>query len=475
MKLQRKKYTLAMSIAFFASATITVADVPFSINGPGVDTNDFRMTTFATGLNYPVGMVELSDGSIMVAVSNGSSFFNSGSGSILRFVDSDQDGVADEQMTLHDRVAGGGLTSLRMVDDLIFTTGQGSGKPISIFRAGASPADPLSLVGQITINYSGSWLHPHSALAVRKTPGQADTYDLVFQLGSRTNFDTTTSTLSMTSTIGIEGELAGDAVHMITLTDDGTTVTGTNLQQLATGLRNAAGFDWHPVTGDLFLQDNGIDGVQNANEPTSADELNVIPFDQIGGDVEHFGFAENYTEYRTGNIIGGEGIQPLVTFQPLPSPDGDEGEGPNDIAFAPELFPQSLNNGIFVGMHGRFSSGGRSNEENPLVFVDLNDNSYFHFIKNDEPGVGHLDGLMSTSDSLFIADISPGGGFGGNAADTGVIYQIQSLVPEPTSGVLWLVAVGVIVARRRCTNISENRERIPYYANRLGPNRPRRW
>ena len=66
------------------------AQVGFSLEGPGVDPNDFRMTTFASGLNYPVGMTELSDGSILVAVSNGSSFFGSNSGQILRLADTSE-------------------------------------------------------------------------------------------------------------------------------------------------------------------------------------------------------------------------------------------------------------------------------------------------------------------------------------------------------------------------------------------------
>ena len=99
------------------------ADVPFSIRGPGVNPSDFRMTTFASGLNYPVGMVELSDGSVIVAVSNGGSFFGSDSGSLIRLADTDDDGVADEQNILADDVPGGRLSSLRMIDDLIFATG----------------------------------------------------------------------------------------------------------------------------------------------------------------------------------------------------------------------------------------------------------------------------------------------------------------------------------------------------------------
>ena len=75
-----------------------------------------------------------------------------------------------------------------------------------------------------------------------------------------------------------------------------------------------------------------------------------------------------------------------------------------------------------------FSLAGVDNEENPLVFVDLNDNSYFHFVSNEEPAIGHLDGLLATDDSLFVADISPTGGYGAGTGNTGVIYQIQSIV-----------------------------------------------
>ena len=74
---------------FFCHVYFASAQVDFTLTGPGVDANDFRVTTFATGLNYPVGMSELSDGSILVAVSSGSSFFGSTSGQILRLSDPD--------------------------------------------------------------------------------------------------------------------------------------------------------------------------------------------------------------------------------------------------------------------------------------------------------------------------------------------------------------------------------------------------
>ena len=53
------------------SRTLLTGDPPFSVGGdPIVNPADFRVTTFASGLNYPHGMMTLSDGSLLVAVNN---------------------------------------------------------------------------------------------------------------------------------------------------------------------------------------------------------------------------------------------------------------------------------------------------------------------------------------------------------------------------------------------------------------------
>src|SRR2546421_9247751 len=90
---------LVRSVLLLAAVLSLVADpaaAQFTIGGdPRVNPNDFRITTFATGLNFPNGLVRLSDGSILVATSNPSgSFFNS-SGTLLRFTDTNDDGIAD--------------------------------------------------------------------------------------------------------------------------------------------------------------------------------------------------------------------------------------------------------------------------------------------------------------------------------------------------------------------------------------------
>jgi hypothetical protein len=326
----------------------------------------------------------------------------------------------------------GTQTYVRVAGNLVLVTGQT--QPITILRAGASPSSLLTLVGQIGIAYTSSWYHPNSALTIRNTPGRTNTYDIFFQLGSDSNYGVTTQTLPLTNSNipGATGILHGDSFYMLTIEDHGTSVTATNLIQIGSGLRNAAGCVFHPTTGDLYVQDNGIDGFVDPNEPVSADEVNFIARTNLSGPVKYFGFPTNYTEYRTGRIVGGAGIQPLMVFQPLPDPfTGHESEGVNDMVFAPPGFPDGLNTGLFLGFHGIFNQGGTNNEENPVVYADPASGTYFHFIEGQQTGWGHPDGFLATHDSLFVADLVSTGDTG-QGTGAGVIYQIKSLVtPSP--------------------------------------------
>ncbi len=59
---------------------------------------------------------------------------------------------------------------------------------------------------------------------------------------------------------------------------------GTGMEIVARGIRNTVGFDWHPVTKELWFTDNGRDWAGNAGPE---DELNRIPKNMEGA---NFGF-----------------------------------------------------------------------------------------------------------------------------------------------------------------------------------------
>jgi hypothetical protein len=72
-----------------------------------------------------------------------------------------------------------------------------------------------------------------------------------------------------------------------------------------------------------------------------------------------------------------------------------------------------------------------------LVFWNRATGNYFDFIGNNEPNVGHLDGLLSTSNAIFIADISSNGDlFSSTGTGAGIVYEIQVVPPaHPVHGV----------------------------------------
>ncbi len=403
---------------------------PFTLQGPGVNTNNFRVTTFASGLNYPLGMARLADDSLLVTVSQTVNFYAAAS-RLLRLTDTNHDGVADDAGTVLYSGLPASSTAVQIARTLVLVAS--NGRPITVLRAGTTPATPLTLVGQLLFTYPSSWGHRHSGLAVRPVPGWTNRFEVIFQIGSDVNFAVSTRTVTLTNSNlpGASGVLAGDSIYQLTLVDDGTNVTATNLMLIASGVRNPAGFAFHPTTGDLYFEDNGIDGLVNAGEPLSADELNFIARTNLGGAVEFFGFPSNYVVYRTNTVVGGAGVPPLIAFQPIPNPfTGAESEGPNAVVFAPPGFPEGLNTGVFIGFHGQLDSGGTSNEENPLVYADPATGAYFHFIRGQQVGIGHLDGLLATRDSLFVADLVTSGNPSAGAG-AGVIYQIKSLVNPP--------------------------------------------
>lgn len=449
-----RRVVFGSAVCLVLAPSVSGSTPPFTLGGdPRVDPANFRVTTFAEGLAMPVGMTELSDGSILYGASidhGGGTPFYGGSRStfqLRRLVDSDGDGVADNGtgdllFSGTDGDGWGGVNAivqageLVIVDSLNFESEVGY---LHVLRKGANPGDALTHVGQLTLNYPTDPLHMNHGLAVRQTDERA--YEVFFNIGA--HGDRVNSSPGGISASGLtSGTLDADSIYSVALDDLASTGAPSlsNLTRIASGLRNVAGMAFHPDTGDLYFSDNGINNTQ------SAEELNRLAADDIGGDVEFYGFATDYIAYPSGERVvdGAEGIQPLAAFLPL---DGAKSEGPNQLVFTPAGFP-GLGNGILLGFHGVYAAGGTDNDENPVVFYDLATGDYFHLIGPGIEGVGHLVGLLDTADSIFLADMTPTGSFfRPPGRHNGVIYQIQA-IPEPTSLSL-LAALGTLALLRR--------------------------
>lgn len=421
-----------LGLAVVAAAAFTTlaarADGPLLLgSSPHLDPLDYRVTVFSSGLNFPTSMQALADGSLLVGTSDPvSGLFNS-NGRLVRLVDANADGVADgAPQTLYTGLPGV-LDSVRTSGNLVFAmSSQGGQERVSILRMGATPSSPYSLLGSLNFNFPAGWSHTTYAVAVADVAGSTGSKDLYFNIGSQQNFGASSGTIGLSGMT--TGTLNGDSIYRVRVTDFGGTPAITNLEQIATGLRNAAGLYVDANNGSLYIAENGIDTPGNLAVSFSADELNRITAANLGGAVDNFGFPTTYIEYGTGNQVGSTGLPPLTTFQPL---GGSKSEGIVEIAPAPAGFPVGMNNGVFATFHGDALKAGIANAENPIVYYDLGRNASLEFLSNNDPNVGHPQGVLSTADSLFFSDLSSDGGY--TKAGTGVIYQIQAL-PAPTAG-----------------------------------------
>lgn len=120
---------------------------------------------------------------------------------------------------------------------------------------------------------------------------------------------------------------------------------GTGLEVFASGIRNSVGFDWHPVTKELWFTDNGRDGLGDDIPP---DELNRAPKPGM-----HFGFPYCHA----GGIPDPEfGAKRKCEEFTLAAKE----LGPHVAAigmrfYTGKMFPAEYHNQIFIAEHGSWN------------------------------------------------------------------------------------------------------------------------
>lgn len=120
---------------------------------------------------------------------------------------------------------------------------------------------------------------------------------------------------------------------------------GSNYEVFAQGVRNSAGFDWHPVSKALWFTDNGRDWMGDDLPP---DELNHAPEQGM-----HFGFP-----YCHGREILDPrfGARRDCSKSTPPAAELDAHVAPLGMRFyTGNMFPKQYHNQIFIAAHGSWN------------------------------------------------------------------------------------------------------------------------
>ena len=119
---------------------------------------------------------------------------------------------------------------------------------------------------------------------------------------------------------------------------------GSGREIFASGIRNTVGFDWHPLTKELWFTDNGRDAL---GDDTPPDELNRAPKPGL-----HFGFP-----YCHGGDLADPqfGKKPCSEFEP-PARKLDPHVAAIGMRFyTGSMFPAEYRNQIFIAEHGSWN------------------------------------------------------------------------------------------------------------------------
>jgi glucose/arabinose dehydrogenase len=144
---------------------------------------------------------------------------------------------------------------------------------------------------------------------------------------------------------------------------------GSGAEVVARGVRNSVGFDWHPVTKELYFTDNGRDWL---SEDLPEDELNRVT--KLG---QHFGFPYCHQGTFTDREMGwgrscDEFEKPVALLGPHTAALGMR-------FYTGRMFPAEYRNAIFIARHGAWNKTNKVGGD--VVVATLNKNGTVKSIK----------------------------------------------------------------------------------------------
>ena len=120
---------------------------------------------------------------------------------------------------------------------------------------------------------------------------------------------------------------------------------GSGQEVFADGVRNSVGFDWHPVTRELWFTDNGRDGM---GDDVPDDELNIAPKAGL-----HFGFPFCHQGDVTDPQFGAQ--RACSTAEPPALKLGAHVAAIGFAFYTGDMFPASYKNAAIIAQHGSWN------------------------------------------------------------------------------------------------------------------------
>ena len=175
---------------------------------------------------------------------------------------------------------------------------------------------------------------------------------------------------------------------------------GSGAEAYAIGVRNSVGFDWHPVSKEMYFTEHGRDWL---SEDLPEDELNRVT--KAG---QHFGFPYCHNGTHTDREVGwGRSCEEFENPVAL--------MGPHSAVlgmrfYTGNMFPKEYRNAIFMARHGSWNRTKKIGGD--VVVVKLNKDGSVKsqapfltgFLENNQYSGRPVDVLQMPDGSLLVSD-----------------------------------------------------------------------
>ena len=175
---------------------------------------------------------------------------------------------------------------------------------------------------------------------------------------------------------------------------------GTGFEIYASGIRNTVGFDWDPLTGELWLTDNGRDYLGNDQPP---DELDHAPRAGM-----NFGFPYVHGSNITDPGFG-KGHSP-AEFTPPEVQLGAHVAALGMKFYTGSMFPGAYRNNIFIAEHGSWNRDVPVGYRIEVVTLDRNRTATGHqvfadgWLQDGKAWGRPVDVLVMPDGALLVSD-----------------------------------------------------------------------